>query len=169
MEQKEFSFENNENCEKLLDNNSTPSSAHLESKLINEYLNSFDGSEGNTSKHNSTLKSNNSIANVDSTVSRDNTSQEESKKLNYDRKIENTRNNKIFIVKIAERKNSSDNKNIHDIMNEVKKDELTIKSKNNEEIYLEQTIILRKKSEKYSKSLKITLIIVRKRLFLLWM
>ena len=109
------------------------------------------------------------MTNVDSTVSRDNTSQEESKKLNYDGKIENTRNNKIFIVKIAERKNLSDNKNIHDIMNEVKKDELTIKSKNNEEIYLEQTIILRKKSEKYSKSLKITLIIVRKRLFLLWM
>ena len=169
MEQDEFSSENNKNCEKLLDNYFPPSSTYLESKSINEYLNSFDGSEGNISNNNSTLKSNNSIANVDSIVSRDNTSQEESKKLNYDGKIENTRNNKIFIVKIAERKNSSDNKNIHDIMNEVKKDELTIKSKNNEEIYLEQTIILRKKSEKYSKSLKITLIIVRKRLFLLWM
>ena len=148
MEQDEFSSENNKNCEKLLDNYFPPSSTYLESKSINEYLNSFDGSEGNISNNNQTLKSNNSIANVDSTVSRDNTSQEESKKLNYDGKIENTRNNKIFIVKIAERKNSSDNKNIHDIMNEVKKDELTIKSKNNEEIYLEQTIILRKKSEK---------------------
>ena len=132
MEQKEFSSENNENCEKLLDNYSTPSSAHLQSKSINEYLNSFDGSEGNTTKNNSTLKSNNSMTNVDSTVSRDNTSQEECKKINYDGKIENGGNNKIGTTKIAETKNLSENKNIHDIKDDAKKDELTIKSKSNE-------------------------------------
>ena len=132
MEQKEFSSENNENCEKLLDNYSTPSSAHLQSKSINEYLNSFDGSEGNTTKDNSTLKSNNSMTNVDSTVSRDNTSQEECKKINYDGKIENGGNNKIGTTKIAETKNLSENKNIHDVKDDAKKDELTIKSKSNE-------------------------------------
>ena len=133
MEQKEFSFENNENCEKLLDNYSTPSSTHLESKSINEYLNSFAGSEGNTTKNNSTLKSNNSMTNVDSTVSRDNTSQEECKKINYGGKIENGGNNKIGTAKIAETKNLSENKNIHDIMNEAKTQKLTIKSKRNDE------------------------------------
>ncbi len=132
MEQKEFSTENNENCEKLLDNYSTPSSTHLESKSINEYLNSFAGSEGNTTKNNSTLKSNNSITNVDSTVSRDNTSQEKCKKINYDGKIENCGSDKIGTANIAETKNILENKNIHDIMDEAKKDELTIKSKSNE-------------------------------------
>lgn len=132
MEQKEFSTENNENCEKLLDNYSTPCSSHLQSKSINEYLNSFDGSEGNTTKNNSTLKSNNSMTNVDSTVSRDNTSQEECKKINYDGKIENCGSDKIGTANIAETKNILENKNIHDIMDEAKKDELTIKSKSNE-------------------------------------
>ena len=105
MEQKEFSTENNENCEKLLDNYSTPCSSHLQSKSINEYLNSFDGSEGNTTKNNSSLKSNNSMTNVDSTVSRDNTSQEECKKINYDGKIENCGSDKIGTANIAETKN----------------------------------------------------------------